>query len=500
MKKRITLLLAFCGLLASVTTAQVNPAVNPDIMLTGTIENTGIAIAPDFQWNAVVYDDPAGVYYIEWRDPATGLQLHIDKQAGYNPDVAYYANPDNVNVSYENAGMVWVDDYYYTGGSPLYVLGANNPVSTGYNSNIDMNSLGQGILTWEDGGAVWMCCFQIGPFAAGPVVPVAGGAHPDVALLDNGQDIVLTYQQGGMLVVETYDYPSLCAGGAVLTTPSMFIPPTGLGYSYPRVQANRNVMSGWPPEAYTVVAQDNMGGGFFDVMAHFFVGTGALVASNLVNAGISCAPSFPLPVVAYQHDEVHVAFAQNYTCAPIISPPSLRDVLMVQYDFIGNHAPGSTTPGPGTFQEVNNMMLNFTFSSTSLNTEYDGNYIVMPGNYCEGVAFNDPGNLFWKKRDPATPAFRESGSEKFTVTVDKGVTENLITVEVSSTESEITAGDLEMSFVLYDQSGRVVDIPAFEQQEMVFKIDASSLEHGIYLLHYTLNGNTEAVRIPHFTN
>jgi hypothetical protein len=498
MKKKLTLL-TFCGLLASATTAQVNPSIAPDMPIAGSIQNTGIAIAPDFQWNAIVHDHPGGVYYIEWWDPITGTQLYLDKQAGYNPDVAYYANPDNVNVSYENAGMVWVDDYYYTGSSPLYMLGANNPIAPGYNSNIDMNSLGQGILTWEDAGTVWMCCFSIGPFMAGPIVPVAGGAHPDVALLDNGQDIVLTYQVGGVLMVETYDYPTLCAGGLAMTSAPTITFPGGLGFSYPRVQANRNSAFG-PPELYTVVAQDNMGGGFFDVTADFFVGVGTLVANTLVNAGVSCAPSFPLPVVAYQHDEVHVAFAQNYTCSSILSTPARRDVLMVQYDFIGVHAPGSSTPFPGTFQEVNNLPLNFTFSSTSLNTEYDGNYTVMPGNYCEGVVFNDPGDLFWKKRDPATPFFRTTGPNKFTVAIDKGVSENTITVEVSAIDETLTENDLEMSFQLYDQSGRLVDVPTFEQEGMIFTIDATSLEHGIYLLHYTLNGETKAERIPHFAN
>lgn len=494
MKKNLTILV-FCGFIASFATAQVNPSVNPDTPIWGVIENTGLAIAPDFHWNAVVFDDPSGNYIIQWHDPATGANLYQTGQPGYNPDVAYYANPDNVNVSYEQGGMVWVDDYYYTGlATPLYNLGANNPVAPGYNSNIDMNSLGQGILTWEDGGAVWMCSYQIGPFAAGPIMGIAAGEHPDVALCDDGQTIVLTYHQAGNLVVETYDYPSL-VGATLLQTSSWTFPPaSGLGFSYPRVQANRNALFG-PPDLYTVTTQDNVGGGLFDVWSYFFVGPGGLVNIDNTNVAVNmCAPSFPLPVVAYDRDRIHIAFAENYACSGIPAPPVERDVLMKEYDHFGN-----PIFGPTIYDEVNNFMLNFAFSSTSLNTEYDGNYLITNANYCEGVCFNDPGDLFWKFRDPAVPAWRQGAPDKFTVEIDKGVMSNFVTVQVSTFDETITENDIEMEFAVYDQSGRVVAIPTFEKEGMVYQIDVTGLEQGIYLLQYTLNGETKAERIPHFT-
>ena len=492
MKKNVTIL-AFCGLMAASASAQVQPATVPDIPIWSTIENTGLAIAPYYNWNAVVFDDMSGNYVVQWHDPASGLLLHQTMQQGINPDIAYNANRDNVNVSYDLTGMVWVDDYNYTA-TPLYTLGANNPIAPGFNSNIDMNSLGQGILTWEDGATVWMCSFTSAPFAAGPPVPVGPGAHPDIALCDDGITIVLTYQQGGILVVDTYDYPSLTGGTIMPIAPPTMLPPGGLGYSYPRVQANRNSMFG-PPDLYTIVAQDNMGGGLFDVWSYFFVGPGTPVNTDLTNIAVNmCAPSFPLPVVAYDRDQVHVAFAQNYTCSGIPSPPIRRDVLMKEYDYFG-------TPifGPTVYREVNSSMLNFTFSSTSLNTEYDGDYMVTSANYCEGVCFNDPAYLIWKFRDQGVPVFRTT-QDNFTVSIDKGVTSNLINVEVSSLDETITEEDVEMDFALYDQSGRLIEIPTFERNGMTFQIDATSLEQGIYLLQYTLNGETKAERIPHFTN
>lgn len=185
--------MTFCGLFAGTSIAQVNPSFAPDTPIWGTVENTGIAIAPFYQWQAVVYDDPSGAYFIQWLDSGTGALLDFDKQVGSNPDVAYYANADA--VAYENGGGIYVDDYYQTTVILTnYNLNMNNPVSSGINPNVDINSLGQGILTWEDGGGVFMCSFTIGTFAAGPIVGVAGGSMPDIALSDNGQDIFLTYE------------------------------------------------------------------------------------------------------------------------------------------------------------------------------------------------------------------------------------------------------------------------------------------------------------------
>ncbi len=496
--------MTFCGLFAGTSIAQVNPSFAPDASIWGTVENTGIAIAPYYHWQAVVFDDPGGAYIIQWLDAATGALLDIDKQKGSNPDVAYYANADAVVVAYEKGGGIYVDDYYLATVSPTnYNLFANHPVAAnGINPNVDMNSMGDGVLTWEDGGAVYMCSFSIGTFAAGPVVPVAGGRMPDVALLDNGRDVVLTYSQGGTLVTETYHYPTLMGGGLAPTSAPVFVPSAGAGFEWPRVQANRNSSFGGAPEYYTVVAQDNMGG-VYDVWAYFYVAPGAMVANSLVNNGVNfCSPSWPRPVVAYDRKEVHVAWAQDYACAGI--PPGIgleQDVLMVQYDYFGNYAPGSTTPGPVMFQKVNNVNSNFTFSATSLNTEYDGNYLITSANYCEGIVFNDPGKLFWKKRDPSLPFFKTGGASDVAVSIVKGIDSDVIEVKIESTiDSEVALSDVNMEFVLYDALGRVIDVPEVTESGTSYYIDASQLGNGIYLLHYEINGIAQATRIPHFKN
>ena len=166
--------------------------------------------------------------------------------------------------------------------------------------------------------------------------------------------------------------------------------------------------------------------------------------------------------------------------------------MLREYDFGG----GLTT---GNFEEVNQIPLDFTFSATSINTEYDAAYGITPANYFEGIVYNDPGDMFWKKRDIGQPVFRTT-QDKFTVEIDKGVMSNFVSLEVSSIDETVTESDIEMEFAVYDQSGRLVTLPTHEQNGMTFTIDVTNLEHGIYLFQYTLNGEIRAERIPHFTN
>jgi hypothetical protein len=503
--KKVLSLMTFCGLFAGTSTAQIIPATAMDTPIFGsTIYNSGLAIAPLYQWQAVVHDGPSGTYVIQWLDPATGVTLDDDMQNGSNPDVAYFANEDALVVAYENGGAIYVDDYYLSSVFPLdYTLNTNNGVAGGINPNIDINSLGQGVLTWGDGAVVYMCSFTMFPFVAGPTVGIAAGKMPDVALTDNGQDIVLTYEQSGQLIIETYDYPTLTFGGIAPTSAPINLPSSGTGFEWPRVQANRNSAFGGAPEFYTVVAQDRLFGGTYDVWAYFFDAPGNMTLDVLVNSGVNtCLPSDPRPVVAYDRDEVHVAWAQNYVCSligPGLSPH--LDVLMVQFDYFGNYASGSTTPAPSMFQEVNSTLADFTFSATSLNTVYDGVYSITAANYCEGIVFNDPTMVYWKKRDPSVIAFRTGAASNYEVSIVKGIDSDVIEVEIESTiDSEVALSDVNMEFVLYDAMGRVIDIPTVTESGTSYYIDASQLGNGVYLLHYEINGIAQATRIPHFKN
>ncbi|XOV66751.1 MAG: hypothetical protein ACFHU9_14085 [Fluviicola sp.] len=496
MKKRITLLLAFFGMLAMPSNAQIIQAVVPDIGIWGPVNNTGLAIAPFYHWNAIAFDDGSGQYRIEWRDASSGALLDSDMQPGDNPDVAYYANADALVVAYENGGDIWVDDYYLWSVSPTnYNLNANNNVAPGQNPNIDMSSLGDGVLVWQDGFDIWACTFNIGTFTPGPITWIANGDTPDIALLDDNSHVVITYTQGGQLVVDTYDFASLQAGSAALTTSNTFSP-SGMGFEHPRVQSNRNSNYG-PADFYTVVAQDDLGGSQYLIHGIFYTGLGTPNHQKINLHAYNCFSPDPRPVVAYERSQVHVAWAQEYdfACSTINPVDNGQDVLLAECDFAGNNLNGTTV-----FLEVNELNANFSESATSINTEYDGNYSINNSNWCEGLAYDYPGDLLWKIRDPSVTFFRTAEPGKLTVDIDKGVMSNFVTVEVSALDETVTENDIEMEFAVYDQSGRLVTVPAFEQNGLVFTIDVTNLEHGIYLLQYTLNGETQAERIPHFTN
>jgi hypothetical protein len=496
MKKSITLLLVFCGLVVTTASAQfIIQSVVPDFGVWGPVNNTGIAIAPGKQWNVIAYDDPStGNYYLQWREPNSGAFLDIEDEPGRNPDVAYYSNPDAVVVTYEDGGDIWADSYYLTAGVD-YTLFTKDKIDPGTNSNVDMNSKGDGVLVWQNGFDIYACTFTIGPFTPGPVTYIGWGDTPDIALLDDNSNVVITYVVSPELVVETFDFNDLSMGTATMTT-SNWYPPSGMGFEHPRVQSNRNANFG-AADLYTVVAQDNLGGSQYLIHGFFYTSLGFSIQEKINPPLEGCGTPNPLPVVAYDRKEVHIAWAQRYNlgCSGINPVDLGRDVLLAECDF-----GGINVNGPGVFLEVNNINANFANSATSINTEYDGDYSINNLNYCEGLAYDYPGDLLWKTRDATTPFFRTSGPDKFTVKVDKGVSSNWITVEVASDDESITEADLEMTFALYDQSGRVVDVTTFEQEGMVYRIDATSLEHGIYLLHYTLNGETKAERIPHFVN
>jgi len=497
MKKK-TLLVALClGVSLGTAYAQtVQDAVNPDIVVPSwaPVENTGIAIAPFYQWNAVVHDDPGGAYFIQWLDPGTGAVLDIDKQPGANPDVSYYQNADVVSVTYEDGGGVWVDDYVLATVTPTnYNLATKTPIAPGFNPNIDLNSQGNGIVTWEDGSDIWVAAYNVVGAPSTPI-GVTAGSQPDVILLDDNQNFVLTYiNPAGDWETQTFDYPSIVGGSPTIVPTSglISVPVFGAQWEWPRIQSNRNSGFGGNPDDYTAVAQDNQGG-TYDVYGLFFQGLGNVMSLVHVNNGLNlCGFDFPRPVVAYDRNFVHIAWAQEYSCHPSLDGNE-RDVLLREYEYDG-------TLTTGIFEEVNLVGSNFIFSATSINTEYDAGYGITPTNYFEGIVYNDPGDLFWKGRNILNPVFRQ-GNQNTTVKVEKGVEEDFITVEVTTEDETITPADLEMSFTLYDQSGRVVALPQYSQEGMIFQIDASTLEHGIYLLHYTLNGETKAERIPHFKN
>ena len=151
--------------------------------------------------------------------------------------------------------------------------------------------------------------------------------------------------------------------------------------------------------------------------------------------------------------------------------------------------------GPTTYLQVNQLAFNFMNSATSLSTEYDGNYLINNSNYCEGMIFSDPGDMFWKKRDPAVPVFKTAGDElEDPITIVKAPDLGVIKVTVEGMESDSEVA----TFTLVDNSGREIQLSPATQSGKTFTLDASSLSNGIYLLNCTVGTRTKTERIAHF--
>lgn len=507
MKSKKLLLLGCLALGVSFgASAQVYNATQPDLFIAPAMNNTGLAIAPNLDLQAAVFADGFGSYRIYWIEESTGTVVDIAGNSGYDPDVAYYANADAVVVAYENGGDIYVDDYYLATlfPTPNYNPGTTTGISGGNYPNVDISSQGRGVLCWENGGDVWACTFQIGPFIASPPVNINQGVMPDIILLDDGNTVALTYIDiSGSLIVETLDGSALGSG---------FYSPLGIwgftattGYEYPRIASQRNSMAGFGPvDDFAVVAQD-FNGSSYEVHTYFANGGGMTGVMEVSNLGfLGCSTFDPLPVIAYDRNVIHVAWSQDYTgpCGVGIaqSNPNFRDdVLLTNYDLLGNPIPMPVpvlTTFPVRYEEVNQVVSNFSaISKTSISTEYDGNYMITSGNFHEGILFNDPGDLFWKARNAGNPTFISASN----LNADRGSNFSLVTSPVDQTIEILSESDDLASFQLLDNAGRVVELKSISNNDNTYIIDISHLSGGMYFLNCSSIAGQEVLRILQVT-
>jgi len=470
--------------------SQIQNATAPIFGIAPAPVNTGLAIAPGVDVQASVHDDGAGGYKINWIESATSTIVDADGNPGNDPDVAYYANADALVVAYELGGMIFVDDYYLMTLTPApdYSLNTTTNVAPGTYPNVDMNSAGDGILSWEDGGFVWVAAFNIGGFVSGPPVPINPGTQPDVVLLDDGITVALTYvEPSGVLIIETMDYTAVTAG--IYAPWMMWQYPPMTQYEFPRIAGQRNTNFGWGnPDDFTVVAQD-WNGGTSEVHGFFAIGGGIVNPMVLINNNfMGCPSNDPRPVVTYERGRVHIAWSQNYLggCSGLWqTAPNLEDdVLMRMYN-----AGGATG---GMIEEVNTHVSAFSGNSrTSISAEYDGNYMITNTNWHQGIVFNDPGDLLWKGRSSITPGWMDEADP--TVTREENF--SLATSPVDQTIEVISEAAAPATFQLLDNAGRTVELKTVTQNGNNYSLDISHLSGGMYFLHCSSDAGEEVLRV-----
>lgn len=341
-KKMLFSTLGAVLLLSQVKAQPMAAAVGPDLAVPTTFpmpaSNTGVAVvelgsgAGLTQITAVVADDnvPTSAYQVHWFD-ASGFLHDTELGEGSDPDVTFMgSNADRCFVAYTNSkippNQIWIDDYQlFASGGVDYVLQNSWNVDAGHYPNIDHSNATGAVSYQKANNLVFAAAFTAaGP---GPGVFVGFGYHPDIVVLENFNEGVLTFIRNGNLHVQLFDYAALAAGSYVVLASNIF-PSGNSPYDYPRVAAARNCLS---PDLYTVVAERTTASGS-DIEAFTF-NSGSLVASTIVNNGLqNCTNT--RPVVTYNCDRISIAFSSDYTsCSFSVIPVNATrtDVLLRNY-------------------------------------------------------------------------------------------------------------------------------------------------------------------------
>jgi len=466
--------------------AQIFPPVQPDVPITGTVVNTGLSVAPAINHYAVVYDDPSATNYsINWLD-ASGAIVDAHSYPGTDPDVAYFRNADLVFVGYAQGGDVYIDEYQLLTLSPSadYNLSVTNGVASGSRPNIDCNSSGRGVFTWQSGGNVYACSFYPGLIIGPPTLIATGAQNPDIVLKDNTMEAVITYTtSSGDLHIEEYKYSDLTTGTASMVNQWIY---NGSGpnvFSNPRIAAERNANFG-SLKNFTVVSE------YFqspstNYIVGFFYDNGSM-NPTLVNNGVqNCDNS--RPVVTYERYMVHVAWASNASPGCATVPGGIGDNILIK-----EHKFNGADLTPGQFREVNSWSNGFVDGSPSISAEYDGAYSINNSNYHEAIVYNDWGDLFWKARNTSTPAFFKQASEEEIESVSnfqllENPVKDFIYVSVKN--------NLESTFTLYDNLGKRVMVNTISNTGEYYQIDINHLPKGIYFLECHSGNISETIKV-----
>lgn len=483
----------------------VTPPTTNDVYRTMLVSyppfNTGLAIAPGSNIHASVYDT-YNSHFIEWYDQ-NGNFLDIHSTDGTDPDVAFDRDQQRVFVTYQLNGRIWLDVYGNQGTPNSYSLVSTQIIASGSSPNIDINSYGYGTITWEHDNSVWACAITATPLVIYPTTLVHPDAmQPDVAVLDYPypintppDEMMLTcVNYDGLLVIMDLSYP-LLQNGLLATNQfqgfTWYFTPTTARYQRPRIasqhQENYTWVGGY--KNWTVVAQDCFGGGSaVKAVFHYHNGSNWVMTNpTVINPDFSQCNSDPWPVVAYDRNEVHMAWSQQYfsSCAPQVTYNGTgEDVLMINYTHEG------IALGADYF-EINDMQNSFHQSRTSIATKYDGNFPVNNNSYIEGMFYHNAAKVFSKSVFATNPAYKTEA----TTTPSETSSLRLLTNPTSQAITVITDGEQQYNFALFDLLGKSYPVNRASSNGTQQTIDASNLTDGLYILHYSSPLESGSLRV-----
>lgn len=481
----------FAGLISCTLTSplfgqgNIFPSTQQDFALASTPNNTGLTVVHDAH-QVAVYDDGSGSYYFDCIKPGTPIVVFQDVHSGNDPDVAYY-KPDNiVSVIFEKAGNIYVQDYLLTSTSPsvVYTIIGTNFVGNGVYPNIDINSNGDGLVTWDDGGIIYAAYYK--PGYVGPHTAVGHGSQPDIIQTDDWDMGAITYiESGGDLMIETFVGPHILSGIYTPVT-SWAYSPNSI-YEFPRIAADRNMYYGGDRQHMTVVAQDYNTQGSAQVDGFFILYGTTMNGPVDVNSDFnSCGGDYPLPAVAYLQGKPRVIWSQIYPsgCTTASNPINYNDVFVSEFNPDGSPS--------FDYLQVNQTSGQFaSFSRNAIASEYDYQNLITPTTYQSGVLYSDNVKLYWKGISSTNPSYLE---EQITANHEKEIF-SLTTNQLDQTIEVISEDDAPASFTLLDNAGRIVELKNVVNNGQTYTIDISHLSGGMYFLQCSSEASEEVFRV-----
>ena len=494
--------------------AQIVPAQQPDIVVSGSGNpNTGVAIAPhtppDFDFTVIVHDDGPNtnthaIHVLDNQLPGPPFQT-LGTYPGDDPDVAFGANPDVFYVVASNSGTIEFEEYYLNGGVPSQYTPygfAPTPIASGIHPNIDMNSMWQGVVVWEDNQGIYA---TIAPYyPSNPIVFLGDGIQPDVAVHDDtGMYTVTFINPAGELEINSYIFNDLYFG--VLSSITSWGPfPPQSNFRNPRIAAPHNRLIPNAPD-FTVVVEDApfILGFIHSQMGPMAGGIHTIRVND--NPSTACAGNNSFPVVTYSFNpqcsntdmEIVVAWAtEHQPCGFTGGTPNGNSVLLSSIDLNGAPNNNSLTPCMYSGARHNEVNMNNGFYSQSrpaITSEYDGEYLVSELNESVVIYDQGAGQLQWKNRGvPNLFNYKLEESNDLLA----GTALSFLNDAASKTFTINSSKDLDGVVTIYNTIGQCLVQQKVKDSQ--FNHDYANLSAGTYIVSYQTGETLESWTINSF--
>ncbi len=308
-------------------------AVNSDDLIATSAKadfgNTGVAtsIWGGYQIVANVFENN-GNAILNWHEYANIFpDGEIIIQDAKDPDIEFYTNMDLLFVAYYNSNGVFINSYTlstlngYNYWNTIQLSSSPDvkSVNIDYSQNAFYPQSGTGTIIWEEDGTIFSSSFDPSFSVPMPVVPIAMGTEPDIAINHSDKYSITYINPNQDLVSENGSLPSLMGGfHAPFYT---HVEPAVGGYFFhsPRIAAPHEIQSTgifYNQDGYAVTAiLQNSGTSEHLVWAKYIENNNAIMNTDISWGGDHAINTFP--VVTFANGHVKFQWTSDYSPNPI---------------------------------------------------------------------------------------------------------------------------------------------------------------------------------------